>query len=93
MNESSPVIVAGIDVGKSRLDVHLPDGVVDRVFRNDKWGRRAVRDWLLRHGVPPAPASSPPGATFATSTSAALPPALRLSWSVHCARGASPHVP
>ena len=36
---------------KSKLDVHLLDGCVDRVFRNDQCGRRAVRDWLLRHGM------------------------------------------
>ena len=51
MNEPSPIVVAGIGVGKSKLDVHLLEGGVDRVFRNDKCGRRAVRDWLLRHGV------------------------------------------
>ena len=49
MNESSPITVAGIDVGKSRLDVHLLDGGVDRVFKNDECGRRPVRSWLLRH--------------------------------------------
>ena len=51
MNESSPTAVASIDVGKSKLDVHLLDGGVDRVFRNNKCGRRALRNWLLRHGV------------------------------------------
>ena len=51
MNEPSPIVVAGRDVGKSKLDVHLLDGGVDRVFRNDKCGRRVVRNWLLRHGV------------------------------------------
>ena len=51
MNESSPIVVAGIDVGKAKLDVHLLEDGVDRVFRNDKDGRRAVRNWLLRHGV------------------------------------------
>ena len=53
MNESIPITVAGIDVGKAKLDVHLLEGGVDRVFRNDKGGRRAVRNWLLRHGVTP----------------------------------------
>ena len=51
MNQSIPIVVAGIDVGKAKLDVHLLEGGVDRVFRNDKDGRRAVRNWLLRHGV------------------------------------------
>lgn len=51
MNDSKPIVVAGIDVGKSKLDVHLLDGGVDRVFRNDQCGRRAVRNWLLGKGV------------------------------------------
>ena len=51
MNEPSPNVVAGIDVGKSKLDVHLLHCVVDQVFRNDQCGRRAVRNWLPRHGV------------------------------------------
>ncbi|MDE0627290.1 MAG: IS110 family transposase [Bryobacterales bacterium] len=51
MNEPSPIVVAGIDVGKSKLDVHLLDGGIDRVFKNDQCGRRAVRNWLLRRGV------------------------------------------
>ena len=50
MNESNSIVVAGIDV-ESRLDVHLLDGGVDRVFRNTQCGRRAVRNWLLGRGV------------------------------------------
>lgn len=48
-----PSIVAGIDVGKSRLDVHMLGAGLDRQFDNTKTGRRALRNWLLQHGVPP----------------------------------------
>ena len=44
-------IVAGIDVGKSRLDAHVLPLDQGRSFANDKCGRRAVRNWLLRLGV------------------------------------------
>ena len=44
-------IVAGIDVGKSRLDAHVLPLDQGRSFANDKCGRRVVRNWLLRLGV------------------------------------------
>lgn len=34
MNEPNPIVVAGIDVGKSKLDVHLLEDGVDRVFNS-----------------------------------------------------------
>ena len=43
--------VAGIDVGKSSLDAHVLPLDRHRSFANDKCGRRAVRNWLLRLGV------------------------------------------
>ena len=43
--------VAGIDVGKSSLDAHVLPLDRHRRFANDKCGRRAVRNWLLRLGV------------------------------------------
>ena len=43
--------VAGIDVGKSKLDAHILEGSLERQFNNDKCGRRALRNWLLKHGV------------------------------------------
>ena len=47
---SSPV-AAGIDVGKRWLDAHVLDGARERRFDNTKVGRRALRNWLLKHGV------------------------------------------
>ena len=44
-------IVAGIDVGKSRLDAHVLPLDQSRSFANDKCGRRALRNWLLKLGV------------------------------------------
>ena len=46
-----PAIVAGIDVGKCWLDAHLEPGGLARRFPNDKLGRRALRNWLRKHGV------------------------------------------
>ena len=51
MTTTHSIVVAGIDVGKSKLDAHLLDGRLDRQFDNSKTGRRALRNWLLRHGV------------------------------------------
>ena len=51
MNQSAPIVVAGIDVGKSWLDAHILAGGLDRRFANDKAGRRALRNWLRGHGV------------------------------------------
>ena len=45
------IVVAGIDVGKSRLDAHILAGSLVRQCNNDKCGRRALRNWLLEHGV------------------------------------------
>ena len=46
MTPPTPTVVAGIDVGKSQLDAGL-----DRQCHNDSCGRRALRNWLLQHGV------------------------------------------
>ena len=51
MPNSPSIIVAGIDVGKAKLDAHIHAGELDRQFDNSKTGRRALRNWLLKHGV------------------------------------------
>ena len=51
MADPNPIVVAGIDVGKLKLDAHIPAGGLDRQFNNDKAGRRALRNWLLKQGV------------------------------------------
>ena len=51
MTHSPSIVVAGIDVGKSKLDVHILDLDLDRQFDNTGTGRRALRNWLLKHGV------------------------------------------
>ena len=51
MTTPTPTVVAGIDVGKSGLDAHLEPGGQSRHFANTKHGRRALRNWLVRHGV------------------------------------------
>ena len=51
MTRSPSIVVAGIDVGKSKLDTHLLDSGLERQFDNTKPGRRALRNWLLKHGV------------------------------------------
>ncbi len=51
MNTLSTTVVAGIDVGKSKLDAHLLHAKHDRQFNNDKAGRRILRDWLRQNGV------------------------------------------
>ena len=43
--------VAGIDVGKHSIDVHIDPGDLQRRFENTQPGRRALRNWLRRHGV------------------------------------------
>jgi len=45
------MIVAGVDIGKDRLDVHVLEGAEDRRFPNTKKGQLALRDWLLERGV------------------------------------------
>ena len=51
MTPPTPTVVAGIDVGKRTLDAHILDGRLDRQFDNTKPGRRALRNWLLKHSV------------------------------------------
>jgi len=51
MTDPNPIVVAGIDVGKSKLDVHILACGLERQFNNDKTGRRALRNWLLKHAV------------------------------------------
>ena len=51
MTRSPSIVVAGIDVGKSKLDAHLLDSGLERQFDNTKPGRRALRNWLLKHDV------------------------------------------
>ena len=51
MTNPNPIVVAGIDVGKSKLDAHIHDRGLDRQFKNNQSGRRALRNWLLKHGV------------------------------------------
>ena len=51
MTDPNPIVVAGIDVGKSKLDAHIHGDGRERQFHNTKPGRRALRNWLLKHGV------------------------------------------
>ena len=51
MTDSPSLIVAGIDVGKSKLDACILAGERERRFDNTQPGRRALRNWLLRHRV------------------------------------------
>ena len=51
MTTANSIVVAGIDVGKSKLDAHILAGSLERPFNNDKCGRRALRNWLLKHSV------------------------------------------
>ena len=51
MTSLNSIVVAGIDVGKSKLDAHILEGSLERQFNNDQCGRRALRNWLLKHGV------------------------------------------
>ena len=51
MTNPDPIVAAGIDVGKSGLDAHILQGDLDRQFKNNQPGRRALRNWLLKHGV------------------------------------------
>ena len=47
----TPILVAGIAGGKAYLDTHLLDTGLDRRHENTKSGRRALRNWLLKHRV------------------------------------------
>ncbi len=51
MTDSPSIVVAGIDVGKSKLDAHILGVGLDRQFDNTKTGRRALCNWLLKHHV------------------------------------------
>ncbi len=51
MTLTSTTLVAGIDVGKCKLDAHILHSKLDRQFNNDKSGRRALRNWLRKHDV------------------------------------------
>ncbi len=51
MTASPSSVVAGIDVGKLALDAHIHPANLTRRFTNDTQGRRALRNWLLRHHV------------------------------------------
>ena len=51
MTDSPSLIVAGIDVGKSKLDACILAGERERRFDNTRPGRRALRNRLLRHRV------------------------------------------
>lgn len=51
MTPAPSIAVAGIDVGKSKLDAHILGPGLDRQFDNSPTGLRGLRDWLLRHGV------------------------------------------
>ena len=51
MTTPNPIVVAGIDVGKAKLDAHIAEGSLEHQFNNDKCGRRALRNWLLKHAV------------------------------------------
>ena len=47
----APATTVGIDVSKSALDAHAdPDGAARR-FSNDRCGRRALRNWILKLGA------------------------------------------
>ena len=48
MDPANPIAASGIDVGKSLLDAHLPEGSFDRLFANDQCGRRAVLEATAR---------------------------------------------
>ena len=46
-----PVATVGVDVSKSALDAHADPSGATRQFANDKCGRRALRNWILRLGA------------------------------------------
>ena len=49
MTRQSLHLVAGIDVGKQRLDVHIDPLDLTRRFENTQLGRRALSNW--QHGL------------------------------------------
>ena len=51
MTKPNPILVAGIDIGKSKLDAHVLNGSLQRQFDNTPQGRRALRNWLFENGV------------------------------------------
>ena len=62
-------VVAGIDVGKSPLDAHVLPLDQGRSFANDKGGRRAFRNWLLKLGLVRSPGRTRAGATVSRKAS------------------------
>ena len=50
MTDPNPIVAAGIDVGKTKLDAHIHGRGLDRPFKNNKTGR-ALSNRLLKHGV------------------------------------------
>jgi len=69
MTPPTPVVVAGIDVGKSGLDAYILPGSLQYHFKDDKPGRRALRKWLRKQGVTHA-IFAPQGATTGASSKA-----------------------
>ena len=51
MTAPTPTVVAGIDIGKSGLDAHIDPSGQARHCDNTRTGRRALRNWLLKHHV------------------------------------------
>ena len=49
MNQKS--VVAGMDVGKENLDVHIAPRDEAETIRNDADGRRGVRNWPRKAGI------------------------------------------
>ena len=47
----NPIVAAGIDAGKSKLDAHFLDCGLHRHFHSDKPSRRGLRNWPLKHRV------------------------------------------
>ena len=47
----APAATVGVDVGNSALDAHADPSGAARQFANDRYGRRALRDWILRQGA------------------------------------------
>ncbi len=69
MTTPAPIIVAGIDVGKTKLDAQIAEGSLQRQFNTDNCGRRALATGSSSTASA-ALSSNPPGATTATSTKA-----------------------
>ena len=69
MTDPNPIVAAGIDVGKSKLDAHILNRGLDRQFNNDKPGPRSAqlaaqagrfpRRLRTHRTLPPQPPSVP----------------------------------